>query len=185
MQERIESTHKNKTSSLKKWINVFSVGWFLAKRQIKGSSKATTFLIVFIMMLTFLNLVVVSGILIGLIEGGNRANKEQYTGDVIITTLAGENGIENTYEIENTLRKMPGVSNISIRYAESGQAEANYKTRRDFSILQDIVGTQMVGIDLEEENQLSGLRKFVVEGDFLDEKENPVLDRSGDCHERL
>lgn len=175
MQERIESTHKNKTSGLKKWINVFSVGWFLAKRQIKGSSKATTFLIVFIMMLTFLNLVVVSGILIGLIEGGNRANKEQYTGDVIITTLAGENGIENTYEIENTLRKMPGVSNISIRYAESGQAEANYKTRRDFSILQDIVGTQMVGIDLEEENQLSGLRKFVVEGDFLDEKESGYI----------
>ncbi len=175
MQEKIESSHKNKTSGLKKWINVFSVGWFLAKRQIKGSSKATTFLIVFIMMLTFLNLVVVSGILIGLIEGGNRANKEQYTGDVIITTLAGKNGIENTYEIENTLRKMPGVSNISIRYAESGQAEANYKTRRDFSILQDIVGTQMVGIDLEEENQLSGLKKFVVEGEFLDEKESGYI----------
>ena len=77
---------KNKAE---KWANIFLVGWFLSKRQVKGSNKSTTFLIIFIMMLTFLNLVVVSGILIGLIEGGNRANKDQYTGDLIVTTLVG------------------------------------------------------------------------------------------------
>lgn len=157
---------------LKRWLNTLLVGWFLAKRQIKGSSKATTLLIVFIMMLTFLNLVVVSGILIGLIEGANQANRAQYTGDVIVTTLAGENYIENTFEMENTLRSMPGVKDLSTRYIESGQIEANYKTRRDFSQVRDIVGTQIVGINLEDESNLSGLPNFVLEGDFLDPSES-------------
>src|SRR3989344_6548855 len=64
--------------------NAIRVAWFLAIRQIKGSNKATTMLIIFIMMLTFLNLVVVSGLLVGLIAGGTIANREQYSGDVII-----------------------------------------------------------------------------------------------------
>src|SRR3989344_8799666 len=119
---------KENISGVKKKINIISVGWFLAVRQIKGSNKATTFLIVFIMMLTFLNLVVVSGILIGLIEGGNKANKETYTGDVIITTLPGEQDIEHTHEIEGTLSKMPGVGNYSVRYLAPVEIEANYKT---------------------------------------------------------
>ena len=45
----------------------FRVGWFLAVRQMRRSSKWTTALIIFIMVLTFLNLVVVSGLLLGLI----------------------------------------------------------------------------------------------------------------------
>lgn len=172
MQKSDQNQNKKKISVFHKWMNVFLVGFFLAKRQIKGSNKSTTFLIVFIMMLTFLNLVVVSGILIGLIEGANQANKAQYTGDVIVSTLAGENFVGNTYEIESTLKKMPGVSNISTRYIESGQIEANYKTRRDFSQVRDIVGTQIVGIDLEDEARLSNLPNFVVEGEFLDSSES-------------
>ena len=159
----------NKTNRLG---NILKVGWFLAKRQIKGSNKSTTLLIVFIMMLTFLNLVVISGVLIGLIEGGNIANKEQYTGDVLVKTIAGEKDIGNTYEFTNTLRKMPEVSDISVRYIENGQVEANYKTRRDFNVLRDTAGTQVTGINIDEENKLSNLSKYVVEGEFLKEGES-------------
>src|SRR5690349_18569900 len=133
-------------NSFKKLTKVLYVGWFLAKRQIKGSNKSTTFLIVFIMMLTFLNLVVVSGILVGLIEGGSRANRDQYTGDVIVTTLSGNNDIGHTHELESTLRNMNGISGISVRYIANGQIEANYKTRRDFSDVRDVAGTQITGI---------------------------------------
>lgn len=127
------------------------------------------------MMLTFLNLVVVSGILIGLIEGGNKANKEQYTGDVIITTMVGEQDIAHTHEIENTLGKMNEVENYSVRYLEPVEIEANYKTRRDFSMLRDTAGTQIVGITLDEEEKLSKISKFVVEGEFLNEKESGYI----------
>src|SRR3989344_4935575 len=122
MKERKSYPLKNKMEKVKKeyssqnWLNIVRVGWFLAVKQIINSSKATTALIVFIMMLTFLNLVVVSGVLVGLIEGANKANKEQYTGDLLISTPAGKSEIENTYEIENTLRKMANIKNISVRY---------------------------------------------------------------------
>jgi ABC-type lipoprotein release transport system permease subunit len=150
-----------------KWSKVFSVGWFLAIRQIKGSNKSTTLLIIFIMMLTFLNLVVVSGILIGLIEGGNIANKNQYTGDLIITNLVGNNDIEHTNEIKSTLENMDGISNISTRYLASAQVEANYKTRRDFSEIRDVAGAQLAGISIDDEEALSGISKLVKEGNFL------------------
>jgi len=160
---------------MKKWANILRVGYFLALRQIKGSNKATTFLIVFIMMLTFLNLVVVSGILIGLIEGGNRANREQYTGDVIITTITGEQDIAHSHEIEETIKNMPDVGTYSVRYLESAQIEANYKTRRDFSVLQDIAGTQIVGLTLEDEEALSSISNYVTEGEFLSEAESGYI----------
>ncbi len=159
----------------RKWSQVISVGWFLAFRQIKGSNKSTTFLIIFIMMLTFLNLVVVSGILVGLIEGGRVANKKQYSGDVIVTTLAGENNIKRTNEIESTLIKMSGVQNISTRYISSGQVEANYKTRRDFSTPKDIAGTQVTGINIQDEEALSGISNYVDEGSFLNETESGYI----------
>ncbi len=164
-----------KKNSKARMRDTLSVGWFLAKRQIKGSNKSTTFLIVFIMTLTFLNLVVVSGILIGLIEGGNRANKEQYSGDVIITTLAGEKDVGRSHEIASTLRVMPGVQNFSVRYLQGGEIEANYKTRRDFSVLRDIANTQITGINLKDEEKLSEISKFVVEGEFLNENESGYI----------
>jgi len=158
-----------------KFGNTLKVGWFLAKRQIKGSNKATTLLIIFIMMLTFLNLVVVSGILVGLIEGGNIANREQYTGDVIIKTLPGEKDIGKTYEITNTLEKMHGVKYFSVRYFEGGQIEANYKTRRDFDTLQDLVSTQITGINIKNEEELSNISDYIVEGEFLKEGESGYI----------
>lgn len=158
-----------------KWTNILRVGWFLALKQIKGSNKATTGLIVFIMMLTFLNLVVVSGILIGLIEGGNQANKEQYSGDVLITTLSGEEDISHSHELESTIRAMPEIADLSVRYLAPVQIEANYRTRRDFDVLPDTAGTQISGITLKDEVALSGLSDFVVEGEFLDESESGYI----------
>jgi putative ABC transport system permease protein len=119
-------------------------------------------------MLTFLNLIVISGILVGLIEGGILANKNQYSGDVLVTTLVGNNNIEHTNEIESTLRRMDGVMNISTRYTKGGQIEANYQTRRDFSEPKDVANTQITGINPDEEESLSNISKYVNEGTFLD-----------------
>ncbi len=167
-----ENKLKNSTN---KWSKIFLVGWFLAVRQIKGSNKSTTFLIIFIMMLTFLNLIVVSGILVGLIEGGRVANREQYSGDVIVTTLAGENNIKRTNEIESTLRQMNGVQDISTRFISSGQIEANYKTRRDFSAPKDVAGTQVTGINTEDEEALSGISQYIDGGSFLNNNESGYI----------
>ena len=46
-----------------------TVGFFLTVRYIRGASMWTTGLIVFVMVLTFLNLTVISGILEGIVVG--------------------------------------------------------------------------------------------------------------------
>ncbi|MEN9561022.1 MAG: hypothetical protein RIQ56_295, partial [Candidatus Parcubacteria bacterium] len=60
----------------KEYVDAIKVGWFLALRQVRRTGKGTTGLIIFIMILTFLNLVVVSGLLVGLIAGSFEAYRE-------------------------------------------------------------------------------------------------------------
>src|SRR3989344_3997744 len=60
------------------------IGFFLAFRALRRASLWTTGLIIGVMVLTFLNLVVVSGILVGLLQGAVDAVRTQYTSDVLV-----------------------------------------------------------------------------------------------------
>mgnify|MGYP003429467722 FL=1 len=72
------------------------VGWFLAKRELKRANIWTTTLIVLVMTLTFLNLIVVSGILVGLIQGSEDAQKKYAIGDIVISSFLNRSAIEQT-----------------------------------------------------------------------------------------
>jgi len=100
------------------------VGFYLATRQLRRASLWTTGLIVFVMLLTFLNLVVVTGILVGLIEGINESYRTQYTGDVILSELATKNYIQDTPSIIAFLKTLPQVSMVTERYQSGGTIEA-------------------------------------------------------------
>jgi putative ABC transport system permease protein len=139
----------------------------LGIRQIQHASIWTTTLIIFIMMLTFLNLVVVSGILVGLLEGSFRANAEQHTGDVFLSTLDGEEYIEQSTSILETLALLPGVKDFSPRYTTGATIEANYRTRRDPQEVRDTFATRIVGISPENEDRVTHLSDFIIEGEFL------------------
>lgn len=142
------------------------LGFFLALRQVRRASIWTTGLIIFVMTLTFLNLVVVSGILVGLIEGAVAANKEYYTSDIIISTLEKKNYIEQSPQVIEIIRSMPETAFLSARYLSSGTVEANYKTAwREEEI--DSAGAPLVGIDPVREDELTGLSNFVIEGEYL------------------
>jgi putative ABC transport system permease protein len=121
------------------------------------------------MMLTFLNLVAVSGILVGLIEGSVKAYSDQFTGDVFISTLQGESHIEESNDLLSTMATIPGVGAYSSRFTEGATVEANYRTRRDPKALRDIVGTTLAGIDPMVEETVTHLSKHLVEGEYLGE----------------
>lgn len=144
------------------------VGLFLGVRQLRRANRSTTILIVSIMTFTFLNLVVVSGILIGLIEGGNIANRNQYTGDVIATTLSGKTSIDQSQNFISTVARDPEVTKYSVRYLSGSTIEANYKTRSDFSKKANTVGGQLTGINPSQEDNFSNISKYVTEGTFLE-----------------
>ncbi len=144
------------------------VGFFLAVRQIRRTSLWTNILVVCIMTLTFLNLVVVSGILVGLIEGAVEAIKTHFLGDVFISNLKDRPYIEQSQKIISFAENLPGVEAISARYIESGTVQSEYKTNRKPNELPKEVGVNFSGIDPENEDKVTSLSKLVVEGEYLE-----------------
>ena len=143
------------------------IGFFLAKRQIRRSSRWTTTLIIFVMFFTFLNLVVVSGILVGLIQGAIDAVRTHYTSDVIISTLSNKTYVENSPEIISIVKSLPQVEAVTARYLEGGTVEANYKTRTDEKEKSNTAAASITGIDPVAEDSVSGISKFIIEGEYL------------------
>jgi ABC-type lipoprotein release transport system permease subunit len=143
------------------------VGFYLAVRQLRRASLWTTGLIVFVMLLTFLNLVVVTGILVGLIEGINESYRTQYTGDVIVSALPTKNYIEDTPSVIAFLETLPQVTELTKRYQAGGTVEANYLLRTSETDKPNATGAQIVGIDPEAEDAFTGLGSHIIEGQYL------------------
>lgn len=159
----------------KKFQTSLVVGTLLAKRQISRGNFWINALIIGIMTLTFLSLVVISGILVGLLEGSFQANRERYSGDVFISTLADESSIESTQMIRSTLESLPVVEDFTVRYKSGATIEANYRDRRDFSALPNSVGVNIVGIDPKREESVTGLSESLVEGQMLEADESGYI----------
>lgn len=144
------------------------IGLYLALRQIKRSSLWTTSLIVFVMLLTFLNLVVVTGILVGLVIGINESYRAQYTGDVVISPLDTKDFVEKSPAVISFVSSLPQVTSLSPRYITSGIIDADYKTRTNENARPDMVSAQIAGIDPIAEDRFSGLASRLIAGSYLE-----------------
>lgn len=151
---------------MKQFINTLSLGFFLAIRQVTRTSRWTTGLIVFIMMLTFLNLVATSGFLVGIIEGSSRGFKEQWTGDLMIVNRNEKQFIEHTSEIESILSSFPQIKSYTKRITAGAKIEANWWEKRKEADA-NVVSNQIAGIDPTSEDATTHLSKEVVEGEWL------------------
>ncbi len=147
------------------WLNI-RIGFYLAVRQIRRASFWTTGLIVFVMVLTFLNLVVVSGILVGLIQGSVDAQRVKYTGDVILSNLNDKSYIENSPQVIALVKSLPQVDVWSARYRLGGTLEANYQNRKDTD-KPNIAAAQVVGINPAAEDSVTHISKNIIEGSYL------------------
>lgn len=152
-------------------MNEIRIGLLLGFRQIQRASIWTTILIVFVMMLTFLNLIAVSGILVGLIEGSERAVQKNSLGDIVFTVKDAEDHILETQSVIKTLETFSEIEKYSVRYKGNGQLEANYKERRDLSGDRDVVAGVVTGIDPVQENAMTDLAATLIEGEYLDPSE--------------
>jgi putative ABC transport system permease protein len=151
---------------------LWKVAWKLAFRQVQRASMWMNGLIVLIMVLTFLNLVVITGILTGLMQGSFNDNRIQYTGDIFINALSGENGVGNTHEVRETLKSHPDVARFTERYLQSVTMEANYQDRWDFDSPENSVSATLVGFDPDIEDSVTGLSSYIAEGEYLDSLES-------------
>ncbi|MEK7480936.1 MAG: ABC transporter permease [Patescibacteria group bacterium] len=142
------------------------IGFFLAVRHIRRASLWTTSLIIFVMILTFLNLVVVSGILVGLIQGAVDQVRTEFTSDVIVSTLNDKSYIENSPGLIALMEQLPQAQAISPRYSEGALLEANYKTHK-VGDKPNTAGAQIFGIDPAREDAVTNLSQSVTEGSYL------------------
>lgn len=151
------------------------VGWFLAKRELQRANIWTTTLIVAVMTLTFLNLIVVSGILVGLIQGSEDAQKKYAIGDVVISSFLNRSYILQTPEVEDIVKTIPGYKNHTVRYSGSARVESNYRDTIKPGEKRDGAGAAILGINPEQEEKFSGISKFVIRGSFLDQSDGDSL----------
>lgn len=119
------------------------------------------------MMLTFLNLIAVSGVLVGLIAGAERAVRAESLGDLIISEKDGEDHILETESLTELLATYDEIESFSVRYNAGGVLEANYQERRNLAAERDIANVTVTGIDPVREAQMSNLPKSVIEGEYL------------------
>lgn len=153
----------------------FRIGLLLGWRQIQRANAWTTGLIIFVMMLTFLNLIAVSGILVGLIAGAEEAVREKSIGDIVISERDEEDRILETETIIRELEAFPEITAFSVRYEGGGVLEANYKERRDLRGERDIANVTVTGIDPARENAMTGLSGEVIAGEYLDPNEEGYI----------
>lgn len=155
-------------------INI-RVGFYLALRQLRRASRWTTSLIVFVMLLTFLNLVVVTGLLIGIVAGISNQYRNLETGDVLISALDTKDYIENSPQILAFLHTLPQVKTVTARYIAAGTLEANYLTRTDTNDKANETAATIDGIDPIAENDFSNVAKYVGEGSYLSPNDYDVV----------
>lgn len=151
------------------------VGQFLARRELARSSKVTTSVIVAVMFLTFLNLVVVSGLLVGLIQGSLDQYKKFSSGDIIINPFLGEDIIKNTQQIIPVVASAPGVDAYSVRYSSGGIVEANFRNVILKDEKRNRVSTFITGINPKKEDEVTTLSSLLVEGSFIDEFDSDAI----------
>lgn len=156
----------------KKLLISSKLGFFLATREVRRNNPWTTFLIIFVMTLTFLNLIVVRGILVGLTEGSSKSLREQYTGDILLTAIEGQNYIQQSSEIITLAQSLPQVEKITSRYVSNGTAEAGYRTKIKKDDKANSTKAIIAGINPLEEENVTGLSKKIIKGRMLDSKRN-------------
>ncbi len=151
------------------------IGLLLGLRQIQRASIWTTSLIIFVMMLTFLNLIAVSGILVGLIEGAEKAVRESALGDIVITELDEEDNILETGSFIREIEAYPEIDTYSVRFSGAATLEANYKERRNLQNTRDVAAVRVTGINPIQEDEMTGLEDLVIEGEYLNPEEEGFI----------
>ncbi|MBP6924326.1 MAG: ABC transporter permease [Candidatus Pacebacteria bacterium] len=151
------------------------IGFLLGFRQVQRANKWTTTLIIFVMMLTFLNLIAVSGVLVGLITGAERAVRAEALGDIILSEKDGEDTIIETETIVRELESYPEIDAYAVRYKGGATLEANYTERRDLTAERDVATVSITGIDPLAEEKMSGLSNTIIEGAYLDPNEEGYI----------
>ena len=154
----------------------FTVGRFLAIRDLKRSNPWTTLLIIFVMSLTFLNMVLIGGLLLGLAQGMIGSFKQYYSADLFITPSTEKSIIEQTQDITSAVETIPNLDSYTLRITTPAKVEYGHRTRTEPTDIVENSQAVLTGINFSQENEVTDLSKKVIEGEYLSDADfNSVL----------
>lgn len=154
---------------LTKFKNDYTVGSFLATRELKRSNPWSTGLVIFVMSLTFMNMVLMGGVLIGLAEGMMNSFQKYYSSDVLVKPAIQNYAITESSILQNVIETLPTFRASSSRYTASAVLENQDKIKVKETDIGERVNGTLVGIHSKDENNVTGISSKIIEGTYLDE----------------
>ncbi len=135
------------------------VGFFSARSSIKRGNKKTSFFIIFVLGLIFMNLIFLPALISGMMSLFVGLVQEYQYGNIVIEPAEGNIYINN---VDNVLQKVRGVSGVTgaAKRLETG-ASLRYKKK--------VVGATIKGLVPSDEEGVSSYPDIVSEGEFLGE----------------
>lgn len=134
------------------------IPFFLAGRQLKRGSKWTLALIILLMATAFINLVFVSALFNGIIDGSNRQTIDMQSGHIIIKPVTGQELIPDINQVLTKVRSNPAVQSASAEY-ELGAHIFNGQRSGSWRLL---------AIKPDEERQVTRIADKMISGSYLE-----------------
>lgn len=135
------------------------VGFFSASSSLKRGNKKTSFFIIFVLGLIFMNLVFLPALINGMMDLFVGLVKDYAYGNIVIEPAEDDAYINNADNVLKKVRSINGVAGAAKRL-EAG-ASINYKKK--------VVGASIQGLVPTDERAVSSYPDIVSDGEFLGE----------------
>lgn len=156
-------------------MNDLKTAAFIAYKSILKGNKSTVALLIFILSLSFLNMMFISGILNGLQNIFYRVIIDTYASDIAIGPQESpqiKQFIINQNEVQSEVQSIPGVIATTRRYDLGGAISFDKDKNAQFKI----VSGAIVGIDPTQEEKVLTLNKLILKGNYLSDTDiNSIL----------
>lgn len=155
-------------------VQNLKIASFLASRSIARGNKGTIALIIFIMSLSFVNLVFIASILNGIVETINNQIINNLTAHIVIDPQETPNRKEyliHANELQNQVDKLPGVLAVSGHYDLAGTASFDKNKNGKFKY----ISTQIIGVNPEKEKLVTDISKHIISGQYLNSEDTDKI----------
>ncbi len=164
--------------------NTLKVAWLLTYTRVIRSGILSNLLIIIVMTLTFLNLLVVRGILIGLPAGAISANREKYYADVFISTKTGEKYLDRFKEIDRFIKNAEGIDSYAVRYIYAADIKADTDKRVSGSEKENRITPRILGVNPKDEDLVVQLSKNVLDGKMFSQNSTDEIVLGADLSDK-
>jgi len=157
-----------------KRINTLQTAFFIAFKSITRGNKSTAALLIFILSLSFLNMMFITGIISGVTKTMLNLVVNTATSHIIISpqqTPQLKQFITNQAELRTKILTIPGVIAAARHYLTGASISYDKDKTGSFKI----VSGQVIGIDPTNENNVLTIKKYLVAGQFLDDADTDQI----------